>query len=64
MPTPEEDIEAVRALNADNVCQVAVAWERGTTALAVFVGSRTDIMRYTMSEDLNLCVSVEYVRSS
>jgi hypothetical protein len=63
-PTPEEVIEAVRALNADTHMhdQAAVAWEQGTAAIVVFVGDRTDVYRYKMSEDLSEVLSIAAVR--
>lgn len=61
--TPEQVIEAVRALNAGHYDLVAVAWERGTSALAIFTGEGgTAAIRYVLSGDLSTVLVCERVR--
>lgn len=61
--TPEQVIEAVRTINAQHPDMVAVAWERGTSALAVFSGEAgTGVLRYVLSGDLSTVLVCERVR--
>lgn len=61
--TPEAVVEAVRALNEDHFDLSAVAWETGTTALAVFSWDSTAVVRYVMSDDLTTVISTDRVRN-
>lgn len=54
--TPEQVIEAVRRLNEDHFDLAAVAWESGTTAIAVFVWDSTAVVRYVLNDDLTQIV--------
>lgn len=61
-PSPQQVIEAVRALNAEHHDLAAVAWETGTTALAVFSWDSTAVVRYVLSDDLTEVISSDRVR--